>query len=272
MRVLSFFVVAGAAAIALGACGDGRGYGSLQDNEIVFGITQDQTVDGKVTTSAGWEMLSLGYSGWSVISRRNHDRQCYLEALARRVGTPFVESGTASFLGAAIPNGGLTITSTSPDGEAKSDGAAWKTGDTLTFVSHGFAIPDVPSVSLLAPTTVLAITAPDAADMTFDGTTDVTVTWTPDTTDPGTELDDVMVAFTADDGNAPVEVRCFFERKGGTGTVPHELLSNLAPPGQSTKGQVRIGTHSQVTLFDGDWVVYVVAGVLHRAQSFSLTR
>jgi hypothetical protein len=295
-----FFVLMAGGAVALAptlaGCDDRDGLYGLEDDEIVFGITQEVGEGGAVTTSAGWEMLSLGGRGWSTLARLDPDRACYLEATGTRLGTPYVDSGLARFGGPKLPTGALLVDAKAPGGgEAKADGAGWSTGDALTFESRGFAIPDVPPIQLDAPPTELAITAPAPGELAVSREADLVVTWDPALPGGGHASgardgdDGVMAVLDVDAGAAgagspPVELRCFFDRAAGTGSVPHELIAAMAPrprDGQGgaaaggaqaaapeLRGTLVIGTHSQVSFFDGDWLVYVVAGVHHRAQPF----
>jgi hypothetical protein len=292
-RSVFFLLTAGGAAalaLTLAGCDDRDGMvGGLEDNEIVFGITQEIGEGGAVTTSAGWEMLSLGGRGWSTLARVDPDRACYLEATGTRLGTPYVDSGLARFGSPTLPSGALLVDAKAPGGgEAKADVAGWSTGDALSFESRGFAIPDVPAFQLDAPPTELVITAPAPGEVVVSPAADLVVTWDPllpsgqppsratgahQSDDGDVDVLDVD-AGAAGPGSQPVELRCFFDRGAGAGAVPHELVAAMSPPARDgaaapeVRGTLVIGTHSQVSFFDGDWLVYVVAGVHRRAQPF----
>jgi len=104
------------------------------------------------------------------------------------------------------------------------------------------------------------------------------VTW--DAGDPNAPPENVVVSLTSvPAGAAPnaqgTELRCFFDRNAGTGTIPAQLVGRfytlLAAPGAIT-GRLHVATHQQLTIFaKGGWTVYVVATAEQRDQPFSLT-
>ncbi len=247
--------------VSLGACGpDAVVY--EQDNEIVFGVGIAKTPEGKTVTSAGWDILSLGGKGSAVTIREDPDRSCIVEDLGGRLGQPKVDHGTATFKGGKLPAEGLAINANQID-EPSVDGAAWATGDVLTFQSTGFAAPDIAPVQIAAASVELGLKTPAEGPLTIPRDVDFQVTWDPG---PSPPPDRVVVVLDTDQKQ---EIRCFFDRAAGTGTVPKDLFTKLPP---LAKGTLAVKTHRQVSgLAGGDaWTVYVISTVEHRQQSFAL--
>jgi len=283
MRTKSWFVMALLAAASLtgGGCViDEHHHGRSSDLEIVFGISQARRADGKVVTTAGYEFLDVLQHRWSTYGYVAKDRRCWAEKLDTRLGQPRVEGGVALFKGGLLPAGGVAVVANKAD-DTVLEAPAWERGgDTLTFESKGFAMPDIDPARLRVPSPDLAITAP-AGDATVTLTTPATdeleVAW-----DPGAAPaeESVVAAFVTEpaDGSRGVELRCFFDRPDGKGRFPKALvdrvasLAGLTGPGE-VKGKLRVGTHRQLTILaDGGWIVYVVATAPQREQPFVLNR
>ncbi len=272
MRKGIFLLIAGVAAVATAACGDGHDhrYG-YDESGIVFGISQSIDPEtGKPTTRAGYEYLELARKGgWSTsLSRAGDDGVCIFEELDRRLGRPNVgDGGRARWSGGGLPRDGLVVNANEDD--AKIDGPAFTPGSTLSFgVDFGFGIPDVPSVPIASPRTELAIAAPPAGDLTIDPAGDLGFEWSAGRT--ADHPSRVMVALETEDGEGRGnEVRCFFDEEETRGAIPKALIQRLGGPG--TKGVVQIATHRQVTVFArGGWTIYVVGAIFHREQPFVL--
>lgn len=234
------------------------------ESSIVFGVEQTKDADGKVTTSAGYELLELGGRGWYTRGFVARDKACWIEKLDGRLGRPRFEGGTASFIGGRLPIDGLVVHANQND-DTKFEGAAWAAGERLRFQAAGFAMPDIGPYEIPGPSTELTIDAPavDAPAVVKD---DFVVTWQPGTV-PVPER--VVVVL----GVETTEVRCFFDRALGTGKIPRELLLGLPATNATTPGTLQIATHQQLTVVaPGNWVVYVVASVSQRRQAFTLAR
>jgi hypothetical protein len=259
-----FFSLSALAALA--ACDDRRQPYAIEDNEIIFGISQDL---GAATTSADWEMLAFGGGGWRVMPWVDRTRSCFVEDVSQRTGNPHVDDGNATFRAPKLPNGALTLLANVSPSEVKFDGAGWASGDSIQFDSHGFAIPDLQAIDLPAPPVGLGIAAPADGDLTLASKDDLALAWDPAGATDRAEFD-VMVALTTDEA-APIELRCFFAPADGKGVVPHELLQAVAKDDGDVHGTLRMGTHTQVDGFAGDWHVYIVGGVTARSQGFTLS-
>jgi hypothetical protein len=266
--VMAIVHVLGAAAAVSGS-GCGFEPWSSGVSEIVFGVEQQKTADGKVVTSSSYELLSLGGRGWNARGFLDRGRSCWIEALDQRLGQPRMETGIATFSGAKLPAEGLVVRANQRDA-TRLDGAAWAAGDRLQFEAHGFAMPDVWKIDMRAPSPDLAITQPDAqAELALKSDADFVATWA------GADVPEAVVVSleVAADAERGHEVRCFFDRRAGKGTVPRSLVAQLPDTSATVKGTLRVATHTQVSLIlRGEWVVYVVAGALQREQAFTLTR
>lgn len=270
---------------ALGAAGcidDRWEHDRYDDSSIVFGIDQTKSADGELTTSVGYEMLDVRDSGWSARGFTSKDRSCWAERLDDRLGQPRVAGGVATFHGGLLPAQGVAVVANRGD-DLTLDGAAWtSSGETLTFESHGFAMPDIPPSRVVVPSLDLAIAVPaDAtAEVPVSVAQELEVGWAP--SDAAAPHESVVASLTAvppDQPNARgVELRCFFDRTAGTGRFPTRLLERFATlvgaaPGSTVKGKLHIATHRQLTIFaDGGWTVYVVATAEQREQPFALPR
>lgn len=269
---------------AVGCIDDRFGHGGYDDSSIVFGIDQTKNADGKLTTSVGYEMLDVRNHGWSARGFTSADRSCWAERLDDRLGQPRVEGGVAKFQGGLLPAGGVAVVANRGD-DLTLDGAAWtNAGETLTFESRGFAMPDIPPSRFAVPSLDLALLAPadPAAEVPVRVDQELEVSWTPssaDAPDPNENVVASLTAVPADQPNARgVELRCFFDRSAGTGRFPTKLMDRFATlvgaaPGTTIKGKLHVATHRQLTIFaDGGWTVYVVATAEQREQPFALPR
>jgi hypothetical protein len=266
----------------LGCMNDRFDHDRWDDSSIVFGIDQTRGADGKVTTSVGYEMLDLRDHGWSARGFTSADRSCWAERLDDRLGQPRVAGGVATFQGGLLPANGIAVVANRGD-DLTLDGAAWTSaGETLTFASKGFAMPDIPPSPVVVPSLGLAIVTPAdaAAEVPVRVDQELEVAWTPsDEAAPHENVVASLTAVPADQPNARgVELRCFFDRTAGTGRFPTRLLQRFATlvgtaPGATLKGKLHVATHRQLTIFaDGGWTVYVVATAEQREQPFALPR
>jgi hypothetical protein len=271
-------------------CDDGgehRGrHRHFDDNSIVFGLDQTRSADGKITTSVGYEMIDVLGHGSRARGVVTADSSCWAENLDDRLGQPHVEGGVAIFRGGLLPAQGVAVIANRPD-DLTLDGPAWtNAGDPLTFESKGFVMPDVAPSTITMPSQTLPLTAPvdAAAEVALTAAQDFTVTWA--ASDAGAPSENVVVSLTALPAGAAgaagaaanargTELRCFFDRTAGTGTIPSQLVGrfhDLLGGAPAIKGKLRIATHQQLTIFArGGWTVYVVATAEQRDQSFSLT-
>ncbi len=251
-------------------------------SSIVFGIDQTKNAEGKLTTSAGYELLDLRDQGWSARGFASADRSCWAERLDDRLGQPRVAGGVATFQGGLLPANGIAVVANRVD-DLKLDGAAWThVGESLTFEAKGFAMPDIPPSQVLVPSLDLAILTPadGAAEVPVKIDQELEVGWTPsDKSAPHENVVASLTAVPADQPNARgVELRCFFDRDAGIGRFPTKLMDRFAmlvggAPGSTLKGKLHIATHRQLTIFaDGGWTVYVVATAEQREQPFALPR
>lgn len=268
----------------------------MGENQIVFGITQSVGADGAPSTKATYELLELDSEGWKTRAFVDHGRSCWLERLDSRLGQPRVESGVATFRGGTLPDTGLAVfananTNDSHVADAVVSGSAWAEGDTLTFEARGFAMPNVGRVRLRAPSTTLAVANPtlDAGELAISAKSDFTVTWTSDEAKGDhVSSDKVAVVIEAEGtdqaGATGVELRCFFERSAGSGTLPKDELTafltaarqaqpSAMPSGGgdgAVHGKLTVATHAQKSLIrPGGWVIYVVAEATAREQPFA---
>lgn len=270
--------------VSVAGCDDGREHGGryrhFDDNSIVFGLDQTRSADGKVTTSVGYEMIDVLGHGSRARGVVTADSSCWAEDLDDRLGQPHVEGGVAIFRGGLLPAQGVAVIANRPD-DLTLDGPAWtNAGEPLTFESKGFVMPDVAPSQITMPSQTLPLTSPAdaAAEVPVTTTQDLVVTWA--ASDAAAPSENVVVSLTAVPAGAAAnargtELRCFFDRTAGTGTIPSRLVSRLhdllggAP---AVKGKLRIATHQQLTIFaKGGWTVYVVATAEQRDQPFSLT-
>lgn len=289
--------LAGLLALALLAgCEDGgdehrRGRHS-DETSIVFGIDQTKRPDGKVTTAVGYEMLDLfghGLLGHGSISRGvvTDELSCWAENLDDRLGQPHVEGGVAVFRGGLLPANGIAVVANRTD-NLELDGAAWtNAGEALTFEAKGFAMPDIAPSTMHVPSQDLAMSSPTdaAAVVPVTAAQELAVTWAP--SDAAATPENVVVSLNAVTAANPngrgVELRCFFDRSAGTGTVPARMMSRfftlaggqegtVSASSPAIVGKLRVATHRQLTIFArGGWTVYVVATSAQREQPFSLT-
>jgi hypothetical protein len=264
----------------------GRGRHSAETS-IVFGIDQTKGTDGKVTTAVGYEMLDLLGHGSIARGVVTDELSCWAENLDDRLGQPHVEGGVAVFRGGLLPSNGIAVVANRTD-DLKLDGAAWaNAGDALTFEAKGFAMPDIAPSTMHVPSQDLAISSPAdvAAVVPVTAAQELAVSWAP--SDAAAAPENVVVSLSAVTAANPngrgVELRCFFDRSAGTGTIParmmtrffllaggHEGTSSATDP--AIVGTLRMATHRQLTIFaDGGWTVYVVATSAQREQPFSLT-
>lgn len=261
-------------ATATAGCLDDGPRRHRRDSEIVFGLHQKTLDDGRVTTTVGYEFLDILDRGWSVQAHLERDRSCFVESLDRRSGKPHVEGGVALFRGGLLPSEGVAVVANRDD--LVVDGPGWQgAGDVLTFEAQGFVMPTIERVSFRAPSAELHVDAPPAADevaLPIDG---LEVRWA---AGGGSARERVAVTFSAAavaGGERGVELRCFFERTDGNGSLPPSVVARfaeLAGPGE-VRGTMEIMTHQQLTILaDGGWIVYVVASASQRAQPFVLRR
>lgn len=269
--------------VGLAGCfGDGWEHRSYSDSEIVFGINQTKSADGKITTSVGYEHLDVRDHGWSTRGFVSRDRSCWAERLDDRLGQPKVEGGVALFKGGLLPAGGIAVIANRGD-DLTFDGPAWSTtGEALTFEARGFAMPEIEPARLRVPSLDLAVLAPAdaAAEVPVRLDQELEVSWTKP--DANGVAENVVASLVAVPEGQPdsrgVELRCFFDRDAGTGHFPSKLMERFVSlaegvPGGVVKGKLRIATHRQLTIFaDGGWTVYVVASVDQREQPFVLQR
>lgn len=267
---------------ALGCMNDRFEHDGWNDSAIVFGIDQTKSADGTLTTSVGYEMLDVRSRGWSARGFTSADRSCWAERLDDRLGQPRVAGGVATFQGGLLPANGIAVIANRAD-DLTLPGAAWtNAGETLTFASKGFAMPDIPPSQLAVPSLDLAIMTPQdaAAEVAVRVDQELEVAWAP--SDPAAPAENVVASLTAVPADQPnargVELRCFFDRTAGAGRFPTRLLERFATlvgtaPGATLKGKLHIATHRQLTIFaDGGWTVYVVATAEQREQPFALPR
>jgi hypothetical protein len=246
---------------------------SYVDNQIVFGIDQSpDPVSGEMVTSAGYEMLELGSRGWRTRGLVDFDRSCWVERLDHRLGPVRVEHGTAVFRGGHLPAEGLTI-SAGPAGseDVTRRGAAWSTGDLLSFESHGFAAPRIETFRMPAPPPDLEVTAPAPGAVAVPTAEDFRVAWSSGEVGPFPER--VVVALRTDEAEGRgSELRCFFDRAAGQGLVPRVVLEALAEEaGPAARGTLRVAAHTQTTVrAPSSWTIYVVATSGAREQRFAL--
>jgi hypothetical protein len=275
MSSIRLLLLAPAIACIVAACGDGYPQRGYDDNSIVFGISQKKDASGKVETRAGYEFLELANkTGWETHVLFDDNATCIFERLEKRLGKPRVESGAASFTGAALPTNGVAIPANSDDIVVQ-EGSGWKTNDVLFFEASGFAMPTVPPQRMRAPAAELTISAPPPeGELTIKASEDFTVSWTAAAEEFPSK---VMVALETEepDGRSG-EVRCFYNASESSGVVPKLWLTRLLssiPAEQPIKGKVQIATHRQLTLYArGAWTIYVVATTMHREQPFSMPR
>ena len=303
-------VIAAAGFVACVDDGDGhRHRHGYDESSIVFGIDETKGADGKVTTSVGYEMIDVLGRGSRARGVVTSASSCWAENLDDRVGQPHVEGGVAVFRGGLLPANGIAVVANRAD-DLKLDGPAWtNAGDPLTFESKGFVMPDIAPATIKMPSQTLAVASPAdaAANVALASSQDFVVTW--DAGDPNAPPENVVVSLTSvPAGAAPnahgTELRCFFDRSAGTGTIPARLVGRFytllgggqanaaaaeagapadasadagananAPstPGAIT-GRLHVATHQQLTIFaKGGWTVYVVATAEQRDQPFSLT-
>jgi len=289
VRALLGVLALGVASAGVAGCDgddDEHGYGrGRRDSEIVFGISQTKSADGKVSTSVGYEYLDILDHGWSAVGLVSRGRSCWAEKLDERLGQPRVEGGVATFEGGVLPDKGIAVVANRPD-DLVLDAPAWQAaGDELTFQANGFAMPSVGPYKLRVPATELAVTAPaaSAAELAIDGTgtAELELGWTTGPAAVDGPPESVVASLVAVPEGTPdargVELRCFFERSAGSGKLPQELVKRFASlVGQGRapiKGKLRIATHRQLTIHArGGWTVYVVASVDQREQPFALSR
>ena len=207
----------GLVSIPLSGCEDNWDHDrrGAADSEIVFGIDQTKTADGKVSTRVGYEFLDVRSHGWRARGVVNNDQRCWAERLDDRLGQPKVAGGVALFQGGLLPAGGVAVVANRGD-DLKFDGPAWTTAnDTLTFEAKGFAMPEIAPAKLGVPSTDLAILAPQAtAEVAVGLEQELTIGWTSSAKDAPPES--VVAALTAVPAATPgargVELRCFFDR------------------------------------------------------------
>jgi len=273
----------------------------FDENSIVFGIDETKGADGKVTTSVGYEMIDVLGRGSRARGVVTSTSSCWAENLDDRLGQPHVEGGVAVFRGGLLPANGIAVVANRAD-DLKLDGPAWtNAGDPLTFESKGFVMPDIDPATIKMPSQTLAVASPAdaAANVALASSQDFVVTW--DAGDPNAAPENVVVSLTSvPAGAAPnahgTELRCFFDRSAGTGTIPARLVGRfytLLAGGQASAdagadagaganadagaagaitGRLHVATHQQLTIFaKGGWTVYVVATAEQRDQPFSLT-
>jgi hypothetical protein len=254
----------------------------LSDSEIVFGISQAKSADGKVTTSVGYEHLDVRNRGSHAHGIVTAERSCWAERLDDRLGQPKVAGGVALFQGGALPAGGIAVIANRGE-DLTLDGPAWtSTSDALTFEARGFAMPDIERATLRVPSLDLAIVAPadPGAEVPVTLDQELEVAWTKP--DASASSENVVASLVTVPEGQPeargVEIRCFFDRQAGAGRFPRNLLERFVSlaggaPGSALKGKLRVATHRQLTIFaDGGWTVYVVASVDQREQPFVLQR
>ncbi len=273
--VLALGLSSSAVGCSEGDSGDAYGY---SDSEIVFGIEQSKTAEGKLQTSVGYEFLDVRDHGWSAHGFVSAGRSCWAERLDKRLGQPHVAGGVATFQGGALPDKGIAIVA-NREGDLRLDAPAWnKGGDSLLFEAKGFAMPDIGPERISVPSTDLAISAPaDAAsDVAIDANQDLEIAW--GIGEPGLH-ENVVASLVAVPDATPnargVELRCFFARDNGKGAFPsaviHRFAALVGNGNAPIKGKLRVATHRQLTIFaDGGWTVYVVASVDQRTQPFTL--
>jgi hypothetical protein len=282
MKYRAALLVLLSGAAALGCMDERFGHDRYGESSIVFGIDQTKSAEGKLTTSVGYEMLDLRDHGWSARGFTGADRSCWAERLDDRLGQPRVAGGVATFQGGLLPPNGVAVVANRAD-DLTLDGAAWtNAGESLTFESKGFAMPDIPPSEVQVPSLDLAIVTPAdaAAEVPVTIEQELEVGWTPsDKSAPHENVVASLTAVPADQPNARgVELRCFFDRTAGTGRFPTKLIERFATlvgaaPGTTLKGKLHIATHRQLTIFaDGGWTVYVVATAEQREQPFALPR
>lgn len=277
MRTKLLFVSLVMAAASSAGCFSESWYDSTGSSEIVFGINQSMTADGKTVTKVGYEMLDLGNRGWSTIGFSSRERSCWAERLEGRLGQPKVDGGVAIFEGGLLPPGGIAVVANRPD-DLTLDAPAWaKGGDTLTFHAKGFAMPPIDASPIQMPSPQLEIASPVPTEtITLKPDQDFTVSWIPGEA-PAREAIAASFVTEAADGARGVELRCFFNRSAGKGTFPKEMVArfadlNGAAPGE-VKGKLGFATHRQLTILaKGGWIVYVVATADQREQPFVLAR
>ena len=260
---------------------DRHGY---NESEIVFGISQSKSAEGKVSTSVGYEFLDVLDQGWSAVGLVSRGRSCWAERLDDRLGQPRVEGGVATFQGGALPDKGIAVIANRAD-DLVLDAPAWQAGGApLTFEARGFAMPNIGPETIYAPATDLALLAPaaGAAEVAIDSTSndELAIGWTVTEATPGPR-ESVVASLVAVAEGTPaargVELRCFFDRRDGKGSFPKAMVSRFASlvgvGATPIKGKLRIATHRQLTIHaDGGWTVYVVASVDQREQPFALQR
>jgi hypothetical protein len=282
-------VIAAAGFVACLDEGDGRCHGrGFEESSIVFGIDETKGADGKVTTSVGYEMIDVLGHGSRARGVVTSASSCWAENLDDRLGQPHVDGGVAVFRGGLLPANGVAVVANRAD-DLKLDGPAWtNAGESLTFESKGFVMPDIDPATIKMPSQDLPVTLPAdaAAEVALTTAQDFPLSWA--ASDPAAPPENVVGSIHAVPAGAPpsahgVELRCFFDRSAGIGTVPFQLLSRfwmLAGGQEGTvsasnppiKGKLHIATHSQLTIFaKGGWTVYVVATAEQRDQPFSLT-
>lgn len=277
-------------AVSVAGCegDDDWDHDSRRDSEIVFGIAQSKSAEGKVSTSVGYEFLDVLDHGWNAVGLVSRGRSCWAERLDERLGQPRVEGGVATFQGGALPDKGIAVIANRAD-DLVLDAPAWQAGGApLTFEARGFAMPNIGPETIYAPATDLALLAPAApsegsADLALDSQSkdELEVSWTVTeaTTGPPESVVASLVAVAeGTPGARGVELRCFFDRRTGKGAFPRAMVARFAElvsTGTTTpiKGKLHIATHRQLTIHArGGWTVYVVASVDQREQPFALQR
>lgn len=291
-RVALGVIALGLSSSAVGCFGDSLELPDDKGSEIVFGISQARSADGKLSTSVGYEFLDVQGHGWSTVGYLSKGRSCWAERLDARPGQPRVEGGVATFQGAALPDKGIAVIANRAD-DLVLDAPAWRAGgEALTFEARGFAMPNIGPETIHGPSTELALTKPVApapdgaiAEIAIDARSEqgLEIGWnvTGATAGPRESVVASLVTVPEAAAGTPlsrgVELRCFFDRSAGSGTFPQALVARFAGlVGAGTapiKGTLRIATHRQLTIHAaGGWTVYVVAAVDQRAQPFALQR
>lgn len=277
--------VLGAAALVAGCepYYDDDSYYGRSANEIVFGIGQRvDPASGKTEVRASYSYLGLANKGGSNEAYfRDGDGEgaCYFERYDGRLGPLQVESGVATWTGGKLPAVGLQVLANQRE-PARFEGEGWTVGDTLTFDVTGFAMPELETVSLSAPSldlgtiTITPAAAEGAREIAIETTDDVTVTWTPPSDPPRAH---VMVTLdTEEENSAGGGVRCFGSAKSGSAVIPAKWVARLfssVPADQPIKGRVAVSSHRQVTYYARrSWTAYIVATTQHEARAFTGTR
>ena len=244
-------------------------------NEIVFGISQSFGADGLPHIEGDYSFIGIARQNNRYPTRVFNDADgngaCYYERFDRSVDHAPSDPGTGIFTGGALPPSGLSI-GANQTAATTLDGRGWASNDILHFRASGFAMPTIDDVWLHAPSVALDVVniTPASAINAVD---DVTVTWTPTTT----ETTRVMVAIDTDDApGVGGEIRCFTDGSFGRAVIPHPWIARLfagVDPSIAITGQLRVATHAQVTVAaPGNWLVYVVATSTQHDSVFTGTR